>query len=424
MSDAELSDDVRNFHPVDPAAAVEPFAALAALRRECPVTRPTFGQYPPTTLFTQYADASAILRDYKTFASMGVAWSVEQAQAVAPEARVHIELNPPEHTDVRRLLLAAVAPPVIKRALPQLEAFATRIVAEFADRGRADLIVDWAARIPAISIAFVLGIPEADADMIHRWVDKRIDEGVRAAEKTGAAPRSASNLDDWARTYLGEQLRLRRDAAEPVDDGITRMATFEPPSGRAFSDEALALHIHSLLVAGNETTTSLMSNLMYRVLTTPGLFARIRADRTLIEPLIEESLRFEPPLQVLNRTVRSVACVHDQPLHPGETVSVSITSGNRDEAIWGDDADEFRPDRFARAPEHDHLAFGIGIHYCPGAYLARLTTRLSVEALLDATTDMRLEPDYQWEKVYYYILRRPQTLPVQFLAATSSSAHK
>ncbi|MET0859959.1 MAG: hypothetical protein ABW091_02910, partial [Microbacterium sp.] len=120
------------YHPADPVAAVDPFPKLAELRETCPVSKPVYREYPPITLFTRYADAETVLRDYRTFASIGQALSKAQADAVPPEERTHIQLNPPVHTDVRRVLLAAVAPPVIRRALPRLESFGREIVDVFA----------------------------------------------------------------------------------------------------------------------------------------------------------------------------------------------------------------------------------------------------------------------------------------------------
>lgn len=408
------------YHPADPVTAIDPFPVLAELREHCPVMRPQYRGYPPITLFTRYADAEQILRNYRTFASIGVAMSKADADAIPPEKREHIQLNPPEHADVRRLLLAAVAPPVIRRAMPRLEAFGREIVDAFAPRGRADLVSEWAARYPAAAIASVLGLPDGDADMIHRWIDTTLDAAVREAESNegglGGGATMAS-MDEWAGPYLTEQLRLRRDGDLVVDDGITRMIAYRTPSGRAFTDEELILHIHSLLVAGNETTTSMMSNLMYRVLLTPGLFDDIRADRTLIPSLIEESLRFEPPIQSVNRACTLDTAVAGEPLHTDEVVCLSISSANRDQDVWGADAEQFLPDRFAETPEHDHLAFGLGIHYCLGAFMARTSATIALNALFDSTQDMRLAPGFEYEKIYFFLLRRPVTLPVEFASA-------
>ncbi len=422
-SDALQTGDARlpttAFHPVDPDQARDPFDALMSLRQTCPISQPRFRDYPPTILFTRYDDIAEILRGWHSFGSIGIALNAREAEEVPLDKRIHIELNPPQHTDVRRLLLSAVAPPIITRVSPRLEALGHEVVSRFSGRGHADLVAEWAAQYPAIAIASVLGLPEHDAEMIHQWVDSRFTESALSeSEASGSAPRTGTELDDWFMGYLHDQLEARRRGAADLDDGIRRMMSFAAPSGRTFTDDELCVHIHSLLVAGNETTTSLMSNLMYRVLMTPGLFARLRNDRTLIPPLIEESARLDAPLQVLTRACRNDTEIAKTPIHDAEVVVLSIASGNRDEAVWGDDADQFRPDRFAEPPAKDHLGFGLGIHYCPGAHLARLSTRIALEALLDATADMHIADGYGYDKVYFYILRRPKQLPVEFEPAS------
>src|SRR5262249_49748090 len=151
----------------------------AELRATCPVSKPVYRQYPPVTLVTRYDDVAAILRDSETFANIGPAMRVEDAEAVPFEKRIHIELNGAAHTAVRRLLLAAIGPRPIRRAMPRLVSFGHEIVESFIDRGSADLAADWAARYPAAAIASVLGLPDEDADQIHRWIDSDLDAAAR-----------------------------------------------------------------------------------------------------------------------------------------------------------------------------------------------------------------------------------------------------
>ena len=412
-------DEAAAYHPADPVAAIDPFPALAELRATCPVSKPVYRQYPPVTLVTRYDDVAAILRDSETFANIGPAMRVEDAEAVPFEKRIHIELNGAAHTAVRRLLLAAIGPRPIRRAMPRLVSFGHEIVESFIDRGSADLVADWAARYPAAAIASVLGLPDEDADQIHRWIDSDLDAAAREADKESVAFGSSgtpTDMSEW-NAYLLEHVERRRIAEGDSDDGITRMIEYRTRDGRAFTDDELVLHIHSLLVAGNESTSNLMSNLMYRVLLVPGLYERVREDRSLITSLIEESLRFEPPLQSVNRACRAEAEVRGHALAPREVICASFSSANRDEEIWGPDADEFRPERFVTPPERDHLAFGLGAHYCPGAFLARTGASIALNALFDAVAHMRLASDFTYEKSYVYLLRGPLRMPVEFTSA-------
>src|SRR5262249_21109883 len=275
---------------------------------------------------------------------------------------------------------------------PRLISFGREIAEAFIARGSADLVADWAARYPAAAIASVLGLPDEDADWIHRAIDLDLDAAAREADKESVAFGSAGaplDMSEW-NAYLLEHIERRRTARGDSDDGITRMIEYRTRDGRAFTDDELVLHIHSLLVAGNESTSNLMSNLMHRVLLVPGLYERVREDRSLITSLIEESLRFEPPLQSVNRACRAEAELRGHPLAPREVICASFSSANRDEEIWGPDADEFLPERFVTPPERDHLAFGLGAHYCPGAFLARTGASIAVNALFDAVGHMRL----------------------------------
>jgi cytochrome P450 len=410
-------DSARSYHPADPVAAVDPWSALADLRQECPVASPVFQDFPPIKLVTRYSDIRPILTDAPTFANIGTAMSVAEAEAVPFEQRKHFQLNGADHKAVRRLLLAAVGPRPIRRAMPRLISFGREIVDAFVDRGSADLVADWSARYPAAAIASVLGLPDEDADKIHQWVDSDLDAGARAAEAKGVAFSDRLMVKSTWTAYLLEHIRQRRNAKGDSDDGITRMIEYRTPAGRAFNDEELVLHIHSLLIAGNETTTSMMGNLMYRILMEPGQFESFRQDRSLIESSIEESLRFDPPVQSVNRACTKEVEVNGHTLVPNEVVCTSISSANRDVEIWGDDADQFRPDRFRDPPENDHLAFGFGVHYCPGAFLARTSARISVNALLDAISEMRLAPSFEYEKRNLYLIRGPIRMPVEFTPA-------
>src|SRR5262249_27505311 len=157
---------------------------------------------------------------------------------------------------------------------------------------------------------------------------------------------------------------------DPPDDAITRMLHHRREDGAAFSQDELVIHIRTLLMAGNETTTSLISNALYRLLTIPGAYQRVRADRSLVEPFIEESLRFDPPLTQMPRRCRVQTEVGGLMLDEDEVVVLSFPSANRDVDKWGPDADDFVVERFL-GRDADHVAFGLGVHHCVGAFLAR-----------------------------------------------------
>ena len=134
----------------------------------------------------------------------------------------------------------------------------------------------------------------------------------------------------------------------------------------------------------------------------------------MLVPAIEESLRLDAPLQVIIRRANGDETIGDTYVQQGDVIALSTLSANRDEAVWGDDSERFDVERFAGEPRAAHVGFGLGVHHCVGAYLARQTTRLGVEALLDAIPSMELEDGYEYENVIYHIFHRPRRLPVTF----------
>jgi cytochrome P450 len=402
------------YHPVDPTAARDPFAQLAELRASCPISHPEMEGFPPLTLLTRYADVTFAYRDYKTFGNIGFFPSMAAYNAMDDTRRSIIELDPPRHTAVRRLNLLAMKPAAVAEALPRIEQVAVDLIGKLRPEGRAELVQQLAVPLPADAVATVLGLPNTDADMIHEWVESTFSEPPDKADVQRAV-RPGTDVNGDFNIYLHEQLAWRRTASSPPDDAITRMLAFEDDDGTKFTDDELVVHIRTLLMAGNETTTSLISNLVYRLLSVPTAYERVRDDRVLVEPFIEECLRYDSPLTQFPRRVRVPTEIGGVQLQEDDVLSLSLPSANRDAAQFGDDAEEFRIDRFVdRHP--DHLSFGLGVHHCVGAYLARQTTRIALTALLDGLDDLALAPGYEYDKVWFFEFRRPKRLDVVFRA--------
>jgi cytochrome P450 len=405
---------VPSYHPFDAAQAHHAESPLAELREHCPVSRQAREGLPDVVLVTRYDDVSAVFRNYKTFGNMGVKATIKAHEMALAGRPTVAELDPPAHTWVRRLLLVAMAPKAIEVAVPHVRAVASKTVAAFLPAGRAELIVDWGTPIPSNAIAYVLGLPESDWPRINAWVQSQFSDAAFAVSDDKAIGRTPE--DFYA--YLQEHLDRRRAPGWSTDDALTRMMQFRRGDGTPFTDAELTQVVRTLLSAGNETTTSLMCNTMYRLLTTPGAMAAVRADRGLVASAIEESLRLDPPVVVFARRVRCPAELPGVDLSTDEVVAVSLLSANRDQAAWGDDADDFRVDRFGgQDSQPGHLGFGLGVHFCAGAPLARLSARAGLEALLDATSDIQLEQSYRYDKVPFYMLRRPRSLTVTFTPA-------
>jgi cytochrome P450 len=401
-----------SFHPIDSADSRCPHAKLGDLRRSAPISVAEREGFPNVTVVTKYQDVANVFRNWRAFGNISSDPDPTRHDATPEDERVIIGLDPPTHTWVRRLSQLAMAPAAVDEALLYVAGVAKQLVTEFAGRGNAELVAEWAEPLPSRAIARVLGLPAEDAAILHEWVASQFTESATAASgrRYGGLIKETGDFVE----YLLDQIR-RRHRDDAPDDAITRMVRYRRDDGSGFTDAQISTHVRVLLNAGNETTTSLLSNLVYRLLEQPGLYKRVAADRSLLVPAVEESLRLDAPLQVLIRRANKDEVVRDTLLRQGDVIALSTLSGNRDEEVWGDTAGEFDIERFSgTAPSH--VGFGVGIHHCVGAYLARQTTILGVNALLDAIPSMQLEDGYEYDNVSYHIFHRPRRLPVTFAA--------
>ncbi|MCU1399416.1 MAG: cytochrome, partial [Acidimicrobiales bacterium] len=178
--------------------------------------------------------------------------------------------------------------------------------------------------------------------------------------------------------------------------------------GRRLTDVEVRTQLVFIIISGNETTRHLIANLMVTLATQPDLFAALQADRSLIERAVEESLRTQPPIHLLLRNVVEETNALGRAMCPGEKIVYGIASANRDDAVH-EDADEFRLDR---SNWREHVAFGGGAHVCPGATLARLEARVTLETVLDRVESMTVEDGWVWRKTPVFWANGPVDLPV------------
>jgi cytochrome P450 len=256
----------------------------------------------------------------------------------------------------------------------------------FVDRGTADLVGDFAYPLPVIVIAEMLGVSRDDRATFKQWSDDMV------AGQSGAEGSLAPDLRarDEFNAYFAEALARRRDLetkGEALPDDLVSALFLADYDGRRL-DEAQALNtLQQLLVAGNETTTSLLSNLFYRLFQQPEQLAQVRDEPALVEAAVEESLRFDSPVQGLFRTNSRPTTVHGVDLEQDTKVMVLYASANRDPEVW-ERPDEFDIDRDLTELRR-HYAFGHGVHLCLGAPLARLEGRIGVETLLSRLPGLR-----------------------------------
>ncbi|ATL83986.1 cytochrome P450 [Streptomyces malaysiensis subsp. malaysiensis] len=324
-----------------------------------------------------------------------------------------LRLDPPEHDRLRSLAMAPFGPSNTPRRLHTMRGELTRIVGELIDgfegRDRIDLVDHFSYPFPVTVICRLLGVPREDEPRFHAWADTvaaGLDPDPDADEDAAERRRVSQQARTDLAVYLSELIEERRRA--PGDDMLSALVGWEGPEGRMSRVELLSTAA-LLLVAGHETTVNLITNGMLTLLRNPEVLARLRNDPHLVVPLVEELLRFDPPVQMLpRRTPLSEIDIAGVTIPRGASVWLLLASGNRDPQRFLD-PDRFEPQR----RDNQHLGFGSGVHSCFGAPLARLEAQIALTELARRLEGPRLledPPTYRRNAV----LRGPRHLPLAF----------
>jgi cytochrome P450 len=303
-----------------------------------------------------------------------------------------------KHREHRNLVSAAFRSKALARWEPTIvRPICNALIDEFIDSGRADLIRQFTFEFPTRVIAELLGLPADDLPMFRKRAVQLISYHVNYE---GAFEASTALRD-----YFLEQIEQRK--SKPTGDIIGDLVTAEI-DGEKLSDEAIYSFLRLLLPAGLETTYRSSGNLLYLLLTHPEQFASLQADRELLAPAIEEGLRYETPLTVVQRFATEDTEVEGVKIPARSVIGVCIGSANRDERRWE------RSEEFDIFRKHvPHISFAAGEHTCLGLHLARLETRVAMECLLDRLTNVALLADDD-PHIHGQPFRSPNALPVTF----------
>jgi len=394
------------FDPFDPGQAQRAWPLLKELRRQGPVAPIAGGMH----YVTRHAECREVLRDTESFSN---ASGMKAPGVEVPfEDRILGELDPPRHSVVRRVMVTALTPKVVHAAEPFIRGTAEGLLDGLTVPGRADLVSAFSVPLPNRVTVHLLGFPADDADTIATWAGElmvsefpRTNRTERGEGFAGAFPEFAGYIDEKVERRIGE---VERGKAVP-DDVLTRLVQLEVDGDRLNRNQLRAL-TRNLITGGLTTTSQLLGNLLYELLTVPGLEQVVRADEGALANAIEESLRIAPPLLFVARGCVHDTSVGDSPVTAGERVIVGTGSANRDELLF-EDGDEFRVDR----PNADqHLTFGYGPHVCPGAGMARIVARIGIAAFLERFPpgSVRLADDYEFENVPTFFEIGPRRLAV------------
>lgn len=315
------------------------------------------------------------------------------------ESRSLIMSDPPEHTPMRALVNRGFTP----RRIAALEGRVREMAAESIERIRGqesfDLVQELTVPVPVRVIAELLGVEPERQDDFKRWSDA-IVSGISGADASRRPLALLGTFLDLA-NYLSEIVERRR--RDPQNDLLSVLVAAQE-SGTRLSDLEVVMFAVLLLAAGNETTTNLIGNAVINLLRHPEELEKVRAHPELIPSLVEETLRFDSPIQMLLRQLTEDTELAGTSLRKGSVVLPIFASANRDEAAFPD------PDRFdvTRNPQ-GHLAFGFGVHFCLGASLARLEARVCLEALLSDLPAFRAVSD-EIDLIDSFLLRGPKSL--------------
>jgi len=368
---------------------------LADLRRDAPVHE--FA--PGMRTVARYDDIREISRNPGRFCSSMGALVNDPMRTSEPPMRAPsiLHMDPPDHVGFRKLVNREFTPRAIAKLEPRIRDLARLALAHTPDSGTFDFVDLVAAPFPLMVIAELLGIPDGDRPDFRRWSDATIEAADKPPAETAAATGELFG-------YLIQHIAAKK--ASPGDDVVSILVGAEV-DGRSLDRDELLIFLLSLLVAGNETTRTLISGGTLALFEHPAQRAELAADPTLIPSAVEECLRWVTPIQAFARTVTADTVVGGVDVKKLDYLVMLYASGNRDERAFGPTAGAFEIRRSTTPP---NLAFGFGEHLCLGAALARLEARVLLDELLDHFPAFEVTGEPHW--VRSTLVRGMDRLPV------------
>jgi cytochrome P450 len=395
----------------DPATQQDWYPAYDRLRAEAPIFR-----IPGTTTYvvTRYADVLHVLRHQDVFPSgtglTGRSSAAHEVYAARGWQRLApLGVNPPEHRHYRALVDRFFD----SVGAQQYRQLIQRVIDELLDdmvrgggSGQADFMTAFALPLPVRMITSILGFPDADIDRLKAW------------SAAWVLPFSGALSDEqevWVaeqvvefQTYIQEWIDAKR--ADPGDDVLSSLTHATYAEERPLTDPEIISIIDHLYIGGNETTTFALTSALWILLREPGLYEQLVADRSLIEPFVEEALRLESPTQGLYRRVARDTELAGVALPAGSTVHIRYAAANRDAAMFPN------PDSvdLQRSNTRRHMAFSLGEHHCPGEGLSRLEQRMALASVLDRLPGLRLAAGNDFAHEPGFVLRSLTRLDIEW----------
>jgi cytochrome P450 len=374
---------------LDPAVRADPYPVFGQIRDLSPMVLPEANM----VVFASFADCDEVLR-HPSSCSDGMKSSVVQrqiAQGITPQRTAtpgFLFLDPPDHTRLRKLAQQAFSPKAVRALEPEIEALVAELLDEVAESGRLDVVPDLAYPLPVAVICRLLGVPLEDEPQFSQAAALLAQGLDPIMTLTGQASDNADErlqAGEWMRDYLGALVERRR--ADPREDMISALIAAEEDGDQLTADEIVST-CNLLLVAGHETTVNLIANAVLAMMRDPAQWAALAADPERANVIIEETLRYDPPVQLMMRIAGADMQIGDTLVAEGDSILLLVAAANRDPDAF-DRPDVFDPDREGLR----HLSFSKGPHFCLGAPLARLEARIALIELARRFPDIRMAGD-------------------------------
>lgn len=389
------------YDPFSPAVRENPYPYYEELRRYAPVYQV---EGAGLWVVSRFDDVVFVVKHPELFSSAPMNFQAAREGLFSAGAATIIGADPPVHTRLRTLVNRGFTPRRIADLEPRIRAIGAELVAGLRGRQEVDLTADLSIPLPVIVIAELLGVEAERRTDFKRWSDSIVTviSGSPTEEESALLRPHMKAFRD----YFEEVVAQRREC--PKDDLISALVRAQE-SEQALTPEEVIAFAALLLVAGNETTTNLIGNAVLALLNHPNELAKVRANRQLVPSLVEETLRYDGPVQGLFRMTTREVELAGTTIPTGAVVMPLFASADRDEREFPD------PDRFDITRNADgHVAFGFGIHFCLGAALARLEARIALEALLFDLPPFVRAGNGPVERINSIFLRGPKALPMVF----------
>ena len=372
-----VADEQVFLNPFEPGFFDDPYRQYRRLREQRPVNRSPLG---PWTL-TRYDDVSRLLRDPSMSVEDRNATEDRRAEIFPDDderrqrgSLAILNLDPPDHTRLRRLVRKAFTPRRVEVLVPLMQTLVDDMLDAVEQAGQMDVIADLAFPLPFAVISEMLGMPEADRDQLRGWshtLVKTFEPLLTPDEMPELLAASDAMVE-----HVTAAIEWKRGA--PADDLLSAMIAVEEEGDRMSTPELIA-QVVLLFIAGHETTVNLIGNGTLALLRHPDQLAALQADPDLIGNAVEELLRYDSPVQFSRRIALQDIDVDGQHIEQGSFIFTMLGAANHDPAHFGPDADEL--DLRRRDAPH-HVSFGGGIHHCLGAVLARMEARVAIGSLV------------------------------------------